>query len=79
MPHLFAFRQGLLRRIDTECFWRKNGSSFAVEYSSFPILEGNVVQSAVVTFVNISAPRQAEDALKQAHAVHEQRVSERTD
>jgi PAS domain S-box-containing protein len=77
-PIFNAFRKGLPCRIDTEYFWRKNGTSFAVEYSSYPIVEGDMVQGAVVTFVDISARRQAEDALKQAHAVLEQRVSERT-
>ena len=77
-PIFNAFRNGLPCRIDTEYFWRQNGSAFAVEYSSYPIMEGDVVQGAVVTFVDISARRQAEDALKQAHAVLEQRVSERT-
>ena len=77
-PIFNAFRNGLPCRIDTEFFWRKDGTAFAVEYSSYPIMEGEVVQGAVVTFVDISARRQAEDALKQAHAVLEQRVSERT-
>ena len=77
-PIFNAFRNGLPCRIDSEYFWRKNGTSFAVEYSSYPIIEGDVVQGAVVTFVDISARRKAEDALKQAHAVLEQRVSERT-
>ncbi|MDP2819369.1 MAG: PAS domain-containing sensor histidine kinase [Polaromonas sp.] len=77
-PIFNAFRKALPCRIDTELFWRKNGSAFAVEYSSYPIVDGGVVQGAVVTFVDISARRQAEDALRQAHAVLEQRVSERT-
>ncbi|NQW93986.1 MAG: PAS domain-containing sensor histidine kinase [Polaromonas sp.] len=77
-PIFNAFRKGLPCRIDTEYFWRQDGSPFAVEYSSYPITEGDVVQGAVVTFVDISARRQAEDALKQAHAALEQRVSERT-
>jgi PAS domain S-box-containing protein len=77
-PIFNAFRRGLPCRIDTEYFWRKNGTPFAVEYSSYPIMEGDAVQGAVVTFVDVSARRQAEDALKQAHAVLEQRVSGRT-
>ena len=77
-PIFNAFRKALPCRIDSELFWRKNGSAFAVEYSSYPIVDGGVVQGAVVTFVDISARRKAEDALRQAHAVLEQRVSERT-
>ena len=77
-PIFNAFRRGLPCRIDTEHFWRQDGTPFAVEYSSYPIVEDGVVQGAVVTFVDISARRQAEDALRQAHAVLEQRVSERT-
>ena len=77
-PIFNAFRMALPCRIDTEHFWRKDGSAFAVEYSSYPIVENGEVQGAVVTFVDISARRQAEAALRQAHAVLEQRVSERT-
>ena len=77
-PIFNAFRNALPCRIDSELFWRKNGSAFAVEYSSYPIVDSGVVQGAVVTFVDISARRQVEDALRQAHAVLEQRVSERT-
>ena len=77
-PIFNAFRRGLPCRIDSEYFWRQDGSAFAVEYSSYPVLEADQVQGAVVTFVDISARRQTEAALKQAHAALEQRVSERT-
>ena len=77
-PIFNAFRMALPCRIDTEFFWRKNGSGFAVEYSSYPIVENGTLQGAVVTFVDISLRRQVEDALHQAKAVLELRVSERT-
>ena len=77
-PIFNAFRMALPCRIDSEFFWRKNGSGFPVEYSSYPIVENGVVQGAVITFVDISQRKQAEDALRQAKAVLEQRVSERT-
>lgn len=77
-PIFNAFRMALPCRIDTELFWRRDGSAFAVEYSSYPIVDGGVVQGAVVTFVDISARKRAEEALRHANDVLEQRVSERT-
>ena len=77
-PIFNAFRMALPCRIDSEFFWRKNGSGFPVEYSSYPIVENGVVQGAVITFIDISQRKQAEDALHQAKAALEQRVNERT-
>jgi PAS domain S-box-containing protein len=77
-PIFNAFRQALPCRIDSELFWRQDGKSFPVEYSSYPIVDEGLVQGAVVTFVDISERRQTEAALRQAHNVLEQRVNERT-
>ncbi len=77
-PIFNAFRKALPCRIDTEQFWRRDGSAFAVEYSSHPIVDSGLVQGAVVTFVDISARRNAEEALRRAHTELEQRVEERT-
>ena len=77
-PIFKAFREALPCRIDSERFWRKDGNAFAVEYSSHPIVEAGAVQGAVITFVDISARREAEAALHQVHAQLEQRVGERT-
>ena len=77
-PIFNAFREALSCRIDSELFWRKNGSAFAVEYSSCPIIESGAVQDDVVTFTDISARQQAEDALRQAHDLLELRMDERT-
>ena len=67
-PIFNAFRQGLPCRIDTEVFWRRDRTSFAVEYSSYPIMDGAEVRGAVVTFVDITARRQAAQDLQQANA-----------
>ena len=77
-PIFNAFRQALPCRIDTEVFWRRDGTSFAVEYSSYPILDGAEVRGAVVTFVDITERKRAADALKRAHDELEVRVAERT-
>lgn len=77
-PILKAFREGRPCRIDTEVFWRQDGSRFFVEYSSHPILDQGVVRGAVVTFVDITERRRADDALRQAKDELEARVTERT-
>ncbi|MDD0840168.1 PAS domain-containing sensor histidine kinase [Curvibacter sp. HBC61] len=66
-PIFNAFRRGLPCRIDTEVFWRRDGTAFPVEYSSHPILEGHEVRGAVITFVDISSRKQAADRLQQAY------------
>ena len=77
-PIFNAFRQGLPCRIDTEVFWRRDGSAFAVEYSSHPIVDQGEVRGAVITFVDITERKRAADALQRAKDELEQRVSERT-
>jgi PAS domain S-box-containing protein len=77
-PIYNAFRQGQPCRIDSEVFWRADGSSFPVEYSSYPVFDQGQVRGAVVTFVDITERKRAEDALHQAKNELEQRVAERT-
>ncbi|HZW24903.1 MAG TPA: EAL domain-containing protein [Gallionella sp.] len=50
-------------RVDDEVFWRKDGTSFPVEYWSHPIVKDGEVQGAVATFFDISERKQAEIAL----------------
>lgn len=77
-PIFNAFRQGLPCRIDDEVLWRADGSHFPAEYSSRPVLEGGQVRGAVVTFVDISQRKQAEEQLKRSRDELELRVAERT-
>ena len=53
-------------RRDDEVFWRQDGSQFAVEYSSSPIMEGEINQGAVVTFTDITQRKRAEEELLRA-------------
>ncbi|GAP36251.1 sensor histidine kinase [Piscinibacter sakaiensis] len=78
-PIYAAFRRGESCRIDREVLWRVDGTPFAAEYSSYPIVDGGQVIGAVVTFVDITERRRAEAALREAHDRLEQRVAERTE
>ncbi|HEX4265259.1 MAG TPA: CHASE3 domain-containing protein [Verrucomicrobiae bacterium] len=59
-PIFLSFKSDLSCRVDSEVFWRKDGSSFMVEYTSFPIVEESVIKGAVVTFADISERRRHE-------------------
>ena len=77
-PIFNAFRRGLPCRIDDEVLWRADGSAFAAEYSSYPVIEGGAVQGAVVTFVDITERKRAAELLQRSHDELERRVAERT-
>jgi two-component system sensor histidine kinase/response regulator len=62
-PIYSAFKKGEGCRADDEVMWRKDGSPIPVEYSSFPILEDGKITGAVVTIVDITARKQAEEKL----------------
>jgi PAS domain S-box-containing protein len=47
-----------------EVFWRKDGTSFPVDYATAPIIKDGRVSGVVVTFWDISERREAEEAFK---------------
>ena len=59
-PIYAAFTDGAVHSVDDEVFWRKDGSSFPVEYVSTPIVDdtGGLL-GAVVYFRDISQRREA--------------------
>lgn len=63
-PIRAAIRDGQVYRVVDEVFWRKDGSSFPVEYVSTPIREADKVVGAVIVFRDITARRQTESALR---------------
>jgi len=65
-PIYRAFQAGQSHRMDDEVFWRGDGTSFPVEYSSSPILEDGALKGAVITFADITQRRQAESDLLRA-------------
>jgi two-component system, sensor histidine kinase and response regulator len=65
-PVYRAFLKGEGCRVDTEVIWRRDGSAIPVEYTSFPILESGKITGAVVTFVDITERKQAEEKLRES-------------
>lgn len=78
--HIYAaFKEGTVRRVDNEVFWRKDGSSFPVEYISTPMHnERGELIGSVVTFRDITQRKLNESIMQQANEELEQRVAERT-
>ncbi len=63
-PIYGAYKDGKIHHGEDELFWRKNGTSFPVQYSSRPIVnEDKTLIGAVVTFRDISARREAEQTI----------------
>jgi PAS domain S-box-containing protein len=78
-PIYAAFQDGSIKRITNEVFWRKDGTSFPVEYISTPMHdEDGQLIGAVVTFRDITQQRWAEQILQQANEELELKVQERT-
>jgi len=59
-PVSASLQDGTVRRCDSDLYWRKDGSSFPVEYTSTPIVEDERVVGAVVVFQDISERRELE-------------------
>jgi diguanylate cyclase (GGDEF)-like protein/PAS domain S-box-containing protein len=55
---------GVVRRVSTEVFWRKDGSSFPVEYASTPIYEQGRTAGVVVTFADITERKKTEEQIQ---------------
>jgi two-component system, chemotaxis family, CheB/CheR fusion protein len=71
-PIFEAMRNREGAHVDDEVLWRADGSSFPAEYWSHPILRGDEVIGAVVTFLDITERRQAEQELQEGVKRREQ-------
>jgi two-component system sensor histidine kinase TtrS len=74
-PVYHTFRDSKARYISDDLFWRKDGSSFPVEYSSTPIRdEKGSTLGSVVVFRDITESKRAEEDARQ-HQVELARVA----
>ncbi|MGZ7071000.1 MAG: PAS domain S-box protein, partial [Candidatus Angelobacter sp.] len=61
-----AVREGRASHVTDEVMWRADGTSFAAEYWSYPMYKAGELVGAVVTFIDISDRKRAEQALRQS-------------
>jgi formate hydrogenlyase transcriptional activator len=64
----FQRNEGVHR--DDEVYWRKDGTSFPVEFWCHPIFRDGRTLGAVITFVDITERKQAEEALRKSEERH---------
>jgi PAS domain S-box-containing protein len=61
-----AVRKGRASHVTDEVLWRANRTSFPAEYWSYPMYKTGELVGAVVTFLDISDRKRAEQALRQS-------------
>ncbi|HVM59832.1 MAG TPA: PAS domain S-box protein [Verrucomicrobiae bacterium] len=71
-PIVAVVRDGIPRQGSDQVLWRKDGTSFIVEYATTPIHEEGRLVGAVVTFSDITSRTQAEKELNYHKALLEE-------
>ena len=71
-PIYQAMRHREQAHVDDEVLWRADGTSFPAEYWSHPIVRGDEVLGAVVTFLDITERRTAEQEIQEGVQRREQ-------
>ena len=76
-PICKTLKDGSVYHVTDEVFWRRDGTSFPVEYQSNPIRENGELTGAVVTFRDISERRRIEGELgkREAQLVEAQHIA----
>ena len=77
-PICAACKDGIIRRMRNEVFWKKDGTSFPVAYTCTPILEGGKLIGSVVTFNDITKRRKEEEELRNHRRQLRKLVEERS-
>lgn len=68
-PIYATLTDGSIQAVEDEVFWRKDGTSFPVEYISSPIVDAEgKTEGAVVVFRDVTLRKQQEDELKRVNS-----------
>ncbi|PUB86144.1 MAG: hypothetical protein DBP02_03835 [gamma proteobacterium symbiont of Ctena orbiculata] len=70
-PIFKAFNSGEQIHVDSEVFWRKDGTSIPAEYWSYPLIKQGKIRGAVVTFIDITERKFNEEVLESRVKLHE--------
>ena len=65
-PIYVGFQKGEGVHREDDVFWRKDGTSFPVEYWSHPMSRDGSTVGAVITFIDITERKRAEEALRKS-------------
>lgn len=63
-PIYATFSDRAVHHVDDEVFWRKDGTSFSVDFVSTPVREDGKILGAVVTLKDVTERKNAEEALQ---------------
>ena len=63
-PMTATARDGVARRVTGEVFWRKDGTSFPIEYSAQPVRKDGRLVGTVVAFRDVTERRATEERLR---------------
>ena len=63
-PVLLSMRHGIVQHLEDDVFWRRDGSSFPVRYTSSPILQRGELMGAVLTFNDVTERKRFEAQLQ---------------
>ena len=76
-PFYLAEHSGKIIPRGNEYFWRKDGTRFAVSYTSVPILHEGVLRGALVTFTDLTERNALEAAveLERARSIHSSKLA----
>jgi PAS domain S-box-containing protein len=65
-PQRAAYTDGVESRVDDEVLWRKDGTSFPVEYIARPLLRDDQAAGSIITFRETTERKMAEAAVRES-------------
>ena len=78
-PMYRSAQDGQSRTVDSEVFWRKDGSHLPVEYAVSPVTKDGALVGSVVVFRDITARKEAEHEILKAKELAEEATRAKSD